>query len=112
MKFNTDVIFDERREQEQQETPKKPVVVFCIPGKDFSQGFFNSWTKFLYFLNLKPIIDIHIVNSKDLFYHMLYFGYGENFSRIMRQKAKKLGYKLNNKGLFKNGKKIKLFKEV
>lgn len=62
MKFNTDVIFDERREQEQQETPKKPVVVFCIPGKDFSQGFFNSWTKLLYFLNQNPILDIHIVN--------------------------------------------------
>ena len=62
MKFNTDVIFDERREQEQQEVLKKPVVVFCIPGKDFSQGFFNSWTKFLYFLNQNPILDIHIVN--------------------------------------------------
>ena len=74
----------------------------------------NEQKVYIGLLRSTPVrkIDIHIVNSKDLFYHMLYFGYGENFSRIMRQKAKKLGYKLNNKGLFKNGKKIKLFKEV
>jgi DNA polymerase/3'-5' exonuclease PolX len=39
---------------------------------------------------------------------MLYFGSGEQFSRLIRQKAKKIGYKLNNKGLFKNGKKINI----
>ena len=26
---------------------KKPVVVCCIPGKEFTPGFFDSWTKFL-----------------------------------------------------------------
>lgn len=62
MKFNTDVIFDPKKEEPIQEPARKPVVVFCIPGKDFSQGFFNSWTKFLYFLNSNPVIDIHIVN--------------------------------------------------
>lgn len=40
----------------------KPKVIFCIPGKDFTQGFFNSWTKLLYFLYLNPILEIHIVN--------------------------------------------------
>ena len=26
---------------------KKPVVVCCIPGKEFTPGFFDSWTKLL-----------------------------------------------------------------
>lgn len=57
MKFNTEELFETKKEE-----PKKPTVVFCLPGKEFSQGFFNSWTKLLYFLYVNPILDIHIVN--------------------------------------------------
>jgi DNA polymerase lambda len=61
-------------------------------------------------VNSNPVrhIDIHVIKSEELTYHMLYFGYGEQFSRLIRQKAKNIGYKLNNKGLFKNGKKINI----
>jgi apurinic endonuclease APN1 len=61
-------------------------------------------------VNSNPVrhIDIHVIKSEELPYHMLYFGSGEQFSRLIRQKAKKIGYKLNNKGLFKNGKKINI----
>ena len=62
-------------------------------------------------LNSNPVrhIDIHLIKKKDLLFHMLYFGSGESFSRIIRKKAKESGYKLNNKGLFNlNGKKINI----
>ena len=61
-------------------------------------------------VNSNPVrhIDIHVIKSEELPYHMLYFGSGEQFSRLIRQKAKNIGYKLNNKGLFKNGKKINI----
>ena len=26
---------------------RRPIVVFCLPGKDFTPGFFDSWTRFL-----------------------------------------------------------------
>ena len=53
-------------------------------------------------INSNPVrhIDIHIIRNEDLVFHMLYFGYGEYFSRILRKRAKEIGYKLNNKGLF------------
>jgi DNA polymerase lambda len=62
-------------------------------------------------INSNPVrhIDIHVIKSEELPFHMLYFGSGEQFSRIIRKKAKDLGYKLNNKGLFNlNGKKINI----
>ena len=62
-------------------------------------------------VNSNPVrhIDIHVIKSEELPFHMLYFGSGEQFSRIIRKKAKDLGYKLNNKGLFNsNGKKINI----
>ena len=65
-------------------------------------------------LNSNPVrhIDIHLIKNKDLLFHMLYFGSGECFSRIIRKKAKESGYKLNNKGLFNlNGKKINIKNE-
>lgn len=51
-------------------------------------------------------IDIHIVPPENAPFYMLYFGSGERFSRLIRQYAKERGYKLSDKGLFKNGKKI------
>lgn len=56
-------------------------------------------------------IDIHLVKKENLPYYMLYFGSGEIFSRYIRRIAKEKGYKLNEKGLFKNNKKIKVKKE-
>jgi apurinic endonuclease APN1 len=53
-------------------------------------------------------IDIHMVKEEDLPFHMLYFASGELFSRKIRKKAKEKGYKLNEKGLYKNNKKLKL----
>jgi len=37
---------------------KKPVVVFCIPGKEFTPGFFDSWTKMLIELGKNCPFDI------------------------------------------------------
>jgi hypothetical protein len=38
-------------------------VTFCIPGKDFTTGFFNSWTKLLFFIKNNPeLITPHFVN--------------------------------------------------
>jgi len=53
-------------------------------------------------------IDLHLVKDKDLPFHMLYFGSGEQFSRMIRKKAKDKGYKLNDKGLFKKGSKTRM----
>ena len=39
-------------------------------------------------------------------FYELYFGSGENFSRKIREHAKKMGYTLNEHGLRKNGKYI------
>lgn len=58
MNFNTSELFDNNKK----EKAFKPTVVFCLPGKDFTQGFFNSWTKLLYFMYLNPIVEVHIVN--------------------------------------------------
>lgn len=51
-------------------------------------------------------IDLHMVKDQDVPFHILYFSSGEQFSRMIRQKAKEQGYKLNDKGLFKNGKRV------
>ena len=37
---------------------RKPVVVFCIPGKEFTPGFFDSWTKMLMELSRNLPFDI------------------------------------------------------
>ena len=54
-------------------------------------------------------IDIRITKEKYLPYYLLYFGSGVNFSRYIRQKAKEKGYKLDQFGLYKNGKNINFF---
>lgn len=55
-------------------------------------------------------IDIHVVGWDELPFHMLYFGSGERFSRQIRAWASSLGYKLSDKGLFKNDIKVKNIK--
>jgi hypothetical protein len=38
-------------------------VTFCIPGNNFTTGFFNSWTKLLFFIKSNPnLITPHFVN--------------------------------------------------
>lgn len=42
---------------------KKTSVVFCVPGNQFSPGFFASWTKLLHFLHQNPeVIEPHYLN--------------------------------------------------
>lgn len=54
-------------------------------------------------------IDIRIVEKKYLPYYILYFGSGLNFSRKIRLQAKEKGYKLDQYGLYKNGKNINFY---
>ena len=44
-------------------------------------------------------VDVHLVGVKELPFHMLYFGSGESFSRMIRQYAKERGYRLTQKNL-------------
>ena len=49
------------KEQPKQAFPLS--VTFCIPGNNFTSGFFNSWTKLLFFLKSNPtLITPHFVN--------------------------------------------------
>ena len=61
--------------------------------------------------NIVRHVDIFFVNKEDIPFFLLYFGSGENFSRKIRKIAKNKGFKLNEKGLFKNDKKIDLKSE-
>ena len=51
-------------------------------------------------------IDLRLVHENDLYFYLLYFGSGVNFSRYIRQVAKDKGYKLDQYGIYKKGKKI------
>ena len=52
-------------------------------------------------------MDIAFVNKKYLYFYLLYFGSGRDFSKKIRAIASKKGYKLNEKGLFdKNNRRI------
>jgi DNA polymerase/3'-5' exonuclease PolX len=51
-------------------------------------------------------MDIAFVKKKHLYFYLLYFGSGVDFSKKIRAIASKKGYKLNEKGLFKNDKRI------
>ena len=51
-------------------------------------------------------VDFRYTDKEHLPFYELYFGSGENFSRKIREHAKKLGFSLNEKGLKKNGKMI------
>jgi len=52
-------------------------------------------------------MDIAFVQEKYLYFYLLYFGSGRDFSKKIRAIASKRGYKLNEKGLFdKNNKRI------
>ena len=58
-------------------------------------------------------IDLRLIDEKYLPYYQLYFGSGEQFSRLIRQFAKDKGYKLTNKEFLdiRKNKKIKVKSE-
>lgn len=68
----------------------------------------NMITALMKFPNYNKIIhvDLRIAPKNKEAFYTLYFGSGENFSRKIREHAKKMGYKLNEHGLQKNGKYI------
>jgi DNA polymerase/3'-5' exonuclease PolX len=51
-------------------------------------------------------VDVKIATKEQKPFYTLYFRSGEKFSRKIRKIAKDAGYKLNQYGLFKNGKRI------
>jgi DNA polymerase/3'-5' exonuclease PolX len=53
-------------------------------------------------------IDIRFVNLEELPYTWLYYSSGQVFNKLIRDKLKKKGYKLNEYGLYKNGKKVNM----
>lgn len=75
----------------------------------------NIGTKYMGFIKYKdsPIIrlDIRFVPFSSYYPALLYFTGSGNLNRLMRIKARKLGYKLNEYGLFKHGKMIKVGSE-
>ena len=63
--------------------------------------------------NIFRHIDLRLIDEKYLPYYQLYFGSGEQFSRLIRQFAKDKGYKLTNKEFLdiRKNKKIKVNSE-
>ena len=51
-------------------------------------------------------VDVKIATKEQKPFYTLYFRSGEKFSRKIRKIAKDLGYKLNQYGLFKNGRRV------
>jgi DNA polymerase/3'-5' exonuclease PolX/endonuclease IV len=56
-------------------------------------------------------LDIIYSSVEDKYTNILYFTGSKNFNIFMRHKAKQMGYKLNQNGLYKNDKKIKINNE-
>ena len=52
MKFNT--LATQVSNPINMQPQRKPIMVFCLPGKDFTPGFFDSWTRFLLQSNNLP----------------------------------------------------------
>ena len=74
----------------------------------------NSNTKYMGYCKIKKTprrIDIRMVTKEQIPYALLYFTGSKNFNKHMRQVAKAQGYKLNEYGLYKNNKLIKLKSE-
>ena len=72
-------------------------------------------TKYMGFIKINdnPIhkIDIRYVSYNSYYTSLLYFTGSRNFNKEMRKIAKKLGYKLNEYGLYKNNKQIEINSE-
>ena len=69
----------------------------------------NNTTKYMGFCKFKdnPVrrVDIRFVKYEDYYSALLYFTGSVELNKLMRSHAKKLGYKLSEYGLIKNGKK-------
>ena len=59
-------------------------------------------------------IDIRFVNIDELPYTWLYYSSGQIFNKLIRDKLKKKGYKLNEYGLFnsKNNEKVRINEDI
>lgn len=67
----------------------------------------NSITKYMGFIKWENIIrriDIRLIPYESIYSALVYFTGSYELNRIMRKKAKDLGYKLNEYGLYKNDK--------
>jgi DNA polymerase beta len=75
----------------------------------------NITTKYMGYIQLqgKPVrrIDVRFVSQEDWPAALLYFTGSGELNKIMRSNAKKMGYKLNEYGLWKNDKRIKIESE-
>ena len=78
-------------------------------GSEDSRTGFMGLCKFLN----NPIrkIDIRVVKPESFFTALLYFTGSYEFNERMRGAAKRMGYKLNEYGLYKNNKQIKNISE-
>lgn len=56
--------------------------------------------------NVARHIDIHLVPPEEEVFQMLSFGSGKAFSKMIRGRARKLGFKLNQSGLWKGSKMV------
>jgi DNA polymerase beta len=67
----------------------------------------NNITKYMGFIKWENIIrriDIRLIPYESIYSALVYFTGSYELNRIMRRKAKELGYKLNEYGLYKNDK--------
>jgi DNA polymerase/3'-5' exonuclease PolX len=74
----------------------------------------NYVTKYMGFAKWNNIIrriDIRLIPYESIIFALVYFTGSYEFNRIMRNKAKELGYKLNEYGLFKDNKMIHVYSE-
>lgn len=79
---------------------EKRLIVGDLTYKDYK-------TKYMGFMKYKDIIiriDIRLIPYNSLYYSLLYFTGSGDFNQRMRKLAKKLGFKLNEYGLFKKEK--------
>ena len=88
---------------------KKQHFIICSLTSD------NVLTKYmgLYQLKNKPVrrIDIRFIPYNSYYTALLYFTGSKDFNKMLRLKAKNLGYILNEYGLYKNGKAMNIKSE-
>jgi tetratricopeptide (TPR) repeat protein len=104
MKFNTNVnksVSPGLSQSLSMQPNKKPVVVCCIPGKEFTPGFFDSWTKGygpLYLgITYKNLGDID--NSFKMYNHAIQYAEESHFDQVKAKALTGLGelYRIQEK---------------
>jgi DNA polymerase/3'-5' exonuclease PolX len=74
----------------------------------------NNVTKYMGFAKWENVIrriDIRLIPYESIYTALVYFTGSYELNRIMRKKAKELGYKLNEYGLYKNNESIHITSE-